>query len=66
MYEILIEKAAESDLKKLPAAGFERIIPHLKGLAEEARPAGSRKIKRIRPMVIRMGLSGYEGDPSRS
>ena len=44
MYEILIEKAAERDLKKLSAADFERIIPHLKGLAEEARPAGSRKI----------------------
>ena len=44
MYEILIEKAAERDLKKLPAADFERIIPHLKDLAEDARPAGSRKI----------------------
>lgn len=44
MYEIVIEKAAERDLKKLSAANFERIIPHLKSLAEEARPAGSRKI----------------------
>ena len=44
MYEILIEKAAERDFKKLSAADFERIIPHLKGLAEDARPAGSRKI----------------------
>ncbi|MCX5838247.1 MAG: type II toxin-antitoxin system RelE/ParE family toxin [Deltaproteobacteria bacterium] len=44
MYEILIEKAAERDLKKLSAADFERIIPHLNGLAEQARPAGSRKI----------------------
>ena len=44
MYEILIEKAAERDLRKLSVADFERIIPHLKGLAEEARPAGSRKI----------------------
>jgi mRNA interferase RelE/StbE len=44
VYEILIEKAAERDLKKMPAADFERIIPHLKGLAEDARPAGSRKI----------------------
>jgi mRNA interferase RelE/StbE len=44
VYEILIERAVERDLKKLPAADFERIIPHLKGLAENARPAGSRKI----------------------
>ena len=44
MYEILIEKAAERDLKRLSAADFEKIISHLKGLAEEARPAGSRKI----------------------
>jgi hypothetical protein len=44
VYEILIERAGERDLKKLPAVDFERIIPHLKGLAENARPAGSRKI----------------------
>ena len=44
MYDIYIEKAAERDLKKLPAADFERIIPHLKSLAEDARPPGSRKI----------------------
>lgn len=44
MYDIYIEKAAERDLKKLPAADFERIIPHLKSLAEDAKPPGSRKI----------------------
>lgn len=44
MYDIYIEKAAERDLKKLPVADFERIIPHLKSLAEDARPPGSRKI----------------------
>lgn len=44
MYDIYIEKTAERDLKKLPAADFERIIPHLKSLAEDARPPGSRKI----------------------
>ena len=44
MYDIYIEKAAERDLKKLSAADFERIIPHLKSLAEDARPPGSRKI----------------------
>ncbi len=44
MYDIYIEKAAERDLRKLPAADFERIIPHLKSLAEDARPPGTRKI----------------------
>jgi mRNA interferase RelE/StbE len=44
VYDIYIEKAAERDLKKLPAADFERIIPHLKSLAEDAKPPGSRKI----------------------
>ena len=44
MYDIYIEKTAERDLKKLPAADFERIIPHLKSLAEDARPPGSHKI----------------------
>ena len=43
MYDIYIEKAAERDLKKLPAADFERIIPHLKSLVEDAKPPGSRK-----------------------
>jgi mRNA interferase RelE/StbE len=40
----LIEKAAERDLKKIPAVDLERIVPHLKGLAADARPIGSRKI----------------------
>jgi len=44
VYDIYVEKAAERDLKKLPAADFERIIPHLKSLAEDAKPPGSRKI----------------------
>jgi mRNA interferase RelE/StbE len=44
VYDVRIEKAAERDLRKLPAAVFERIIPHLKRLAEDARPSGSRKI----------------------
>jgi mRNA interferase RelE/StbE len=44
VHDIYIEKAAERDLKKLTAADFERIIPHLKSLAEDARPPGSRKI----------------------
>ena len=44
MYEVLIEKAAERDLKKIPTAYFERIVPHLRSLTADARPIGSRKI----------------------
>jgi len=44
VYEVLIEKSAERDLKKIPAADFKRIVPHLKGLAADAGPMGSRKI----------------------
>jgi mRNA interferase RelE/StbE len=44
VYEVYVEKSAERDLKKLSAADFARIIPHLKDLATDARPVGSRKI----------------------
>jgi mRNA interferase RelE/StbE len=57
VYEVYVEKAAERDLKKIPAADFERIIPHLKGLAEDARPIGSRKISGSeRDWRIRVGI----------
>ena len=44
MYEVLLENRAERDLKKLPAEVFNRIVPILKALAENPKPAGSRKI----------------------
>ncbi|BAP54696.1 plasmid stabilization protein [Thioploca ingrica] len=44
MYEILLERQAEKDLKRLPPVIFARIISHLKGLAENPKPVGCRKI----------------------
>ncbi len=43
-YEIYLERAAERDLKQLSARNFQRIIPHIKTLAENPRPVGCRKI----------------------
>ena len=44
MYEVYLEKAAENDLKRLPTTTFHRIIPHIKALAGDPRPAGCRKL----------------------
>lgn len=45
MYEILIERRAERDLKRLPAEEFSRTIRALRALATEPRLAGCRKIE---------------------
>jgi mRNA interferase RelE/StbE len=44
VYEVYIERAAEKDLKKLPEENFRRVIPSIKALSDEPRPAGCRKI----------------------
>ena len=44
MYEVLLERTAERDLKQLPSSQFLRIIPQLKTLAHNPRPPGSRKL----------------------
>ena len=44
MYEVYIEKAAENDLKRLPTNTFQRIIPHIRALAENPRPSSCRKL----------------------
>jgi mRNA interferase RelE/StbE len=44
VYEILIERAAERDLKRLSTENFHLIVPHIKALAAEPRPRGSRKL----------------------
>ena len=44
MHEVYLEHAAEKDLKKLPGEIFQRIIIHIKSLAEPPRPSGCRKI----------------------
>lgn len=44
MYEVLLERRAERDIKKLPTEVFHRIIPHIKALSENPKPSGCRKI----------------------
>ena len=44
MYEALLERRAERDLKKLSTDLFDRIITHLKALSENPKPPGCRKI----------------------
>ena len=43
-YEVYLERVAEQDLKRLSAKNFQRIIPHIRALAENPRPLGCRKI----------------------
>jgi len=44
VYEVYLERAAERDLRRLPAEQFQRIISEIKKLAIDPRPAGCRKI----------------------
>jgi len=44
VYEVLLERRAQRDIKKLPTEVFQRIIPHIKALAEDPKPPGCRKI----------------------
>ena len=44
MHEVLLERRAERDLKKLSKETFYRIIPKIKVLSENPKPAGCRKI----------------------
>ena len=44
MYEVLLERRAERDLKKVSQETFYRIIPKIKALSENPKPAGCRKI----------------------
>lgn len=56
MHEVYLERAAERDLKRLSAQDFHRIIPRIKALAENPRPAGCRKlVSSERDWRIRVG-----------
>ena len=60
MYEIVVERSAERDLRRLSTDVFNRVIAAIMQLAEEPRPSGVRKITgsdadwRIRVGVIRV------------
>lgn len=44
MYRVLLERAAERDLKKLSVRMHNRVISAIDGLAKNPRPVGSRKL----------------------
>jgi mRNA interferase RelE/StbE len=44
VYEVLIERTAERDLKALPKPVFQRIVPHIRALADTPRPPGCHKL----------------------
>jgi len=44
VYAVLLESRAERELKKLPEEIFHRVIPRLRGLADNPKPSGCRKI----------------------
>lgn len=44
MYEVLLERGAEKDLKELPAEVFGRTIRAIRALSQVPRPPGSRKL----------------------
>jgi len=44
VYEVLLERNAERDLKKLPKDIFHRFVVSVKSLAQNPKPQGSRKI----------------------
>jgi mRNA interferase RelE/StbE len=44
VHDVLIERTAERDLKSLPTAVFDRLLPRIKALADNPRPAGCHKL----------------------
>jgi len=44
MYQVLLERSAERDLKRLSADVHERVIEAIKSLASNPRPPGCRKL----------------------
>ncbi|MCX6844405.1 MAG: type II toxin-antitoxin system RelE/ParE family toxin [candidate division WOR-3 bacterium] len=44
MYTVLLEAAAERNLRRLDAVVLQRVVAALRGLADNPRPAGCRKL----------------------
>lgn len=44
MHDVLVERRAERDLRRLPADVFRRIISAIERLANDPRPDGCRKL----------------------
>ena len=44
MFSVLLERAAEKDLARLPARNHDRVIAAIMGLGKNPRPPGCRKL----------------------
>ncbi len=44
MFEIVLERAAEKDLRKLSAAVHDRVVEGISGLAQNPRPPDAKKL----------------------
>lgn len=45
MHEVVLERAAEKDLKRLPKEIHARVVLALRALSENPRPVGCRKLE---------------------
>lgn len=56
MYKVVVSKTASKELDDLPTQAVNRIIPAIKSLGGNPRPAGSRKLRGSRDFWrIRVG-----------
>ena len=51
-YEVLLEKQAEKDFDRLDARTFTRVTHALRGLREDPRPSGCRKLEGTKNAVL--------------
>lgn len=45
MYKVIVSKTASRELADLPSQAVNRIVPAIKKLGEDPRPAGCKKLK---------------------
>ena len=54
-YRIVIKKSAAKELEKLPKKDRARVIERIRGLAEDPRPVGCKKLSAQEKYRIRQG-----------
>ncbi len=54
-YELLIEKAAQRALQRVPQPDRDRVIEAIRTLSDEPRPPGAKKLKGREAWRIRIG-----------
>ena len=59
MYKVIVLRSAEKDLSKLPSQVVKKIFPALEKLAENPRPAGSKKLVGQEENLWRLRIGDY-------